>query len=404
MRSAPVAPSPAARQPGRAIQPDRPSLGGARLLPGMEATPSGLRAWMSAHPFTAWVLFPTLLAGIYFFVFAAPQYLSEARFTVRSQMPRAQQNMLGEVLGTAGFITSPENIASVRDFLVSHDAVRGVRNQIDLVEVFRRPEADLLSRLWWAEPTAERLRWFFRWQITITVDASTGISDLRVWTFRPADSQAVARRLLTLGEELVNDMNLNIREEALRASRTELARAETRLLNAQTAVTVFRQTERMVDPTQSANMAVGMIGQLEADAARARSDLQTLQAYARPNSPQIQNMLNRIQGLEAQAAAERARLAAAGTGITEQIATFTRLQGEVDLAGQQLAAARIALDRANADAQRQQIFLLRVVEPNLAERSLYPLPYWATLYVFLSLSLLYSLAWLLLAGMREHAR
>ena len=405
MRSPPVAPSPAARMPGRALQAERPLLSGARLAPGGVSTgPGGLRAWMNAHPFTAWVLFPTLLAGIYFFVFAAPQYLSEARFTVRSQMPRAQQNMLGEVLGTAGFIASPENIASVRDFLVSHDAVRGVRREIDLVEVFRRPEADVLSRLWWAAPTAERLRWFFRWQVTITIDASTGISDLRVWTFRPTDSEAVARRLLTLGEELVNDMNLNIREEALRAGRIELERAESRILQAQSAVTAFRQQERMVDPNQSATMAVSTIGQLDADAARLRSDLQALQSFARPNNPQIQNMLNRIQGLEAQAATERGRLAAAGTGITEQIATYTRLQGQMELAAQQLAAARITLDRANADAQRQQIFLLRVVEPNLAERSLFPLPYWTTLYVFLSLSLLYSLAWLLLAGMREHAR
>lgn len=399
MASAPLARSADARLPARLPPSERPMLTGLRA-----PEPRGLREWVRNHGFLTWVVLPTLLAGIYLFFVAAPQYLSEARYTVRSQMPRAQQNLLGEVLGTAGFVTSPENIASVRDFLQSHDAVRLLRAQVNLVEIYRRPEADFLARLWWASPTAERLRWFFRWQTNVTIDASTGISDLRVWTFRPEDSQDLARRLLALGEELVNAMNLNIREEALRASRTELERAEQRLLAAQAAVTVFRQQEQAVDPNQSATMAVGMIGQLEADAARARSELQTLQSFARPNSPQVQNLQARIRGLEAEAAAERRRLAAVGTGITEQIATFSRLQGEVELAGQQLGAARIALDRANADAQRQQIFLLRVVEPNLAERSLFPLPYWVTLYVFLSLSLLYGMAWLILAGMREHAR
>jgi len=364
-----------------------------------------LGGWMREHPYTCWVLFPTLLAGLYLFLVASPQYLSESRFTVRAQQPRAAgTNVGGELLGSAGFVTSPENIAAVKDFLLSYDAVRRVREQIDLLEVFRPSFADPLFRLWWAHPTAERLRMYFRWQISADIDASTLITDLRVWTFRPTDSLEISRRLLSLAEELVNEMNFNIREEALRATRNELQRAEERLVNAQTAVTLFRQTSQSLDPNQSSNIAVATIGQLESDAAKARSDLQTLLAFTRPNSPQIQNIRNRVQALEAQAAEERRRLAAVGTGVTEQLAAYQRLQSEVDLASAQLAATRTTADRAAGDAQRQQIFLLRVVEPNLAERSLFPLPYWATLYVFLSLSLLYGLAWLMLAGMREHAR
>ena len=145
------------------------------------------------------------------------------------------------------------------------------------------------------------------------------------------------------------------------------------------------------------------ISGLESDAARFRSDLQALRGFARPNSTQVINLENRIRGIEAQVAEERTRLAMAGSGVTEVIDAYARLQAEVALAQSQLEAATITLDRANADANRQQIFLLRVVEPNLAERSLYPLPYWATLYVFGLLSLLYGLAWLIVAGMREHA-
>ncbi|TCH98923.1 capsule biosynthesis protein [Roseococcus sp. SYP-B2431] len=386
----------------RERSPERPLLGS--IGDGMRRRRT-LGDWLREHPYTCWVLFPTLLAGLYLFLVASPQYLSESRFTVRSQMPRAASNNVGgEILGSAGFITSPENIAAVRDFLLSYDSIRRVREQIDLLEVFRPSFADPVFRLWWAQPTAERLRMYFRWQVTADIDASTMITNLRVWSFRPTDSQEISRRLLSLGEELVNEMNFNIREEALRASRNELQRAEERLVNAQTAVTLFRQTSQSLDPGQSSNIAVSTIGQLEADAARARSELQTLLAFSRSNSPQVQNLRNRIAALDSQAVEERRRLAAAGTGITEQLATYTRLQSEVELATQQLSAARVSSDRAAGDAQRQQIFLLRVVEPNLAERSLFPLPYWATLYVFLSLSLLYALAWLMLAGMREHAR
>jgi len=272
------------------------------------------------------------------------------------------------------------------------------------VEIFRRPEADVISRLWWAQPTAERLRWFFRWQVSVRVDAQTGISDLRVWSFRPLDSQELSRRLLILSEELVNDMNGQIREEAMRVARTELRRAEARVTDARVALTSFRQQERAVDPAATASAAVGAISGLETDIARARSELQTMQGFARPNSPQIINLQNRIRGLEAQAAEERSRISGAGTGFTEQLETFARLRAEVELAQNQLEATIVVLDRANSDAARQAIFLLRIVEPNLAERSLFPLPYWATLYVFISFTVLYGLAWLIVSGMREHAR
>jgi capsular polysaccharide transport system permease protein len=209
---------------------------------------------------------------------------------------------------------------------------------------------------------------------------------------------------MEIAEELVNDMNLRIREEAMRVARTELRRAETRLTDARVALTMFRQQERAVDPSATASAAVSTINGLESDIARARSELQTLQGYARPNSPQIINLQNRIRGMEAQVAEERERIAAAGTGVTELMETFARLNAEVALAQQQLEANVIVLDRANSDAARQSIFLLRIVEPNLAERSLFPLPYWLSLYIFISLSIVYGLAWLILTGMREHAR
>jgi capsular polysaccharide transport system permease protein len=404
----PAARTPTARTPALRANTGMTDRFSGRTLPpvGSMGGRRSWRDWMREHPFTMWVVVPSLIAAFYLFFVAAPQYVSESRFTVRAQMPRisAATGLGGEILGSAGFIPSPENVAAVRDFLLSHDAIRKTREKIDLVEVFRRPEADPLFRLWWPKPTAERLRWFYRWQVTVTIDPTTGISDLRVWTFRPTDSLELSNRLLELSEELVNDMNGKIREEALRVARTELRRAETRLTDARVALTMFRQQEREVDPSATASAAVATISSLQNDLARARSELQTLQGFARPGSPQIINLENRIRGLEAQVAEERSRIATAATGVTEQMETFARLSAEVQLAQNQLEANVIVLDRANSDAARQAVFLSRVVDPNLAERSLFPLPYWASLYVFLSLSILYGMAWLILTGMREHAR
>ena len=44
-----------------------------------------------------------------------------------------------------------------------------------------------------------------------------------------------------------------------------------------------------------------------------------------------------------------------------------------------------------------------MVEPNLAEYARYPKSTLTVLYIFACLSVAYGLAWLLIAGMREHA-
>jgi capsular polysaccharide transport system permease protein len=56
------------------------------------------------------------------------------------------------------------------------------------------------------------------------------------------------------------------------------------------------------------------------------------------------------------------------------------------------------------EAQRQQIFLSRIAEPNLAVYPLYPRKLTNLASIFVGLSIAYGIGWLLIVGMREHAR
>ena len=381
--------APGARLPGRVIAP-RPSL----------------RARLSGpfrrHPFLFAVVLPTLLAALYLFAVAAPQYVSESRFMLRGQQ-RSASSLLGEALNQSGFRSASEDATGLRDYLLSHDAVQELRQRLPLVEIFRRPEADPLARLWFERPQAERLLDYYRRQVKAELDASSGLTTLRVRTFRPEDSLELSRALLALGEARVNELNARLREESLRVARAELDRAEERAKAASLAVTAFRQGATSVDPSRSAAINVEVLGRLEGEVTRLRTEMQQALAFARPNAPQVQALRSRIEGAETQLAEERRRMAAAGTGVTEQLAGFERLRLEGEFAARALAAATAQFERATSDAMRQQLFLVRVVEPNLAERSLYPKPFTMTLYVFAALALVYGLVWLLVAGVREHA-
>jgi capsular polysaccharide transport system permease protein len=363
-----------------------------------------LRGLLMRNAFKVTVLLPTLLTALYFFLVAAPQFDSEAHYLVKGRSGGGGGGgALAEMAASAGFAAASGDSLAVRDYLQSHDAVAALRERLPIVEMFRRPEADPVARLWWADPNAERLLDYYRRMVTAEYDSTSGITALRVRAFRPADTQAMAQVLLTLSEELVNRLNQRMLADGLRVAHEEVGTAEARLTRVQLAITGFREREKAVDPTRTASITLDNIGRLDGALAQSRAELVEAQRFSRGESPRVVQLQNRIAALQEQVVAERARVSSGEVGLSQQIGEFERLNVERELARGQLASATASLERARVDAQRQQIFLQRVVEPNLPEYARYPKATLTVLYVFLCLSVVYGLAWLLIAGMREHA-
>ena len=117
------------------------------------ALPAALRAYAQRRRWLVWLVgAPTLLVALYMSLLAAPQYESEARFLVRSQ-GSSGTSVLGQVL--SGAISSPatEDANGVVSFLKSHDAVKALSKDVDLVAVWRRNGLDLLSGVKARPPT-----------------------------------------------------------------------------------------------------------------------------------------------------------------------------------------------------------------------------------------------------------
>lgn len=358
------------------------------------------------------VLLPTLLVGAYYATYAADLYESEARFLVRGRSAGGggagggaggNAVMAGLMGGGAVMRPGAEEAQAVAKFVDSHDAVAGLRRTLDLVAIWRRPEADLLSMLWWAEPEAERLLRYYRRRVILEYDRETGVTTLRVLAFRPDDARQVAQEVLRLSEELVNTFSRRSIGDQIRVAQRDVEVAEGRVLAAREAVAAFREREQALDPTRSAAGALESIGRLEAALAQARAELQERRAFMRPDNPQIQMLNNRIAALQAQIAVERGRSTRGEEALTQQVAGYERLLLEREFADRQLASATASLEQARSDALRQSVFLMRVAEPHLPERALYPHAVFNTLSVFVSLTVLFGIGWLLIAGAREHA-
>ncbi|WP_245761917.1 capsule biosynthesis protein [Falsiroseomonas stagni] len=349
------------------------------------------------------VLLPTLLVGTYYATYAADLYESESRILVRGRGAPAAGGAGGIVAAVTGGRGGMDEARAVAAYIDSLDALAGLRRSLDLVAIWRRPEADLVSRLTSEEPAAERLLRYYRRRVTVSYDIETNITTLRVLAYRPGDARDIAEALIVLSENLVNRFSARTAADTIRVAREEVEIAERRVTAARDALNNFREREQALDPTRSAGAAVENVSRLEALLAQTRAELQEKRAFMRPDNPQIQVLNNRIAALVAQVGAERARSTRGEEGLTQQLSGYERLQLEREFAEKQLTSAISSLENARADAQRQAVFLMRVVEPNLPERASHPRGRFNTLTIFAGLTILFGIGWLMVAGAREHA-
>ncbi len=350
------------------------------------------------------VLLPTLLVALYYYVVAADQYQSEAHFVVRTgDNSPTPSSGLSQFLGMAGGTSQSRSDAmSVNDFLNSQQAVDIVNKRLNLVERFRRSEADLATRLWFAEPTPEMLLRYYRDHVDVNFEES-GITSLKVRSFRPADSYAIINELLKLGEERVNMINRRSQADSLATARRQIGEAETALIDIQGRLTAFRQNRGDLDPEGSGKAQIGLVSSLEGQLTAARAQLGAMQGIISPNSPQYVATAARVRALEGQVAGQRGRLTSGGGAIAARLGSYQELQIRQEFAAKRYEVAAARLEKARDEATKQQLYITRVVDPNMPVKSEYPKRSRVVLTMFLSLLIAYGIGWLLVAGVREHS-
>lgn len=363
--------------------------------------------WKRYKWFVVVVVAPTMLLATYFYAMASDQYVSEAHFLVRTQGGASSSPASGITaalgFGGGGAGATGGEAQSVSDYLTSHDVVATLQKRLNLVQLFRRPEADLVSRLPVADPTPEFLLKFYQHQVDVYYDTDTGITTLTARAFRPDDAFRLTRALLGLGEQRVNEMNIRGFSDAVALSRRQLDEAERALTEVQAQMTRFRQSERDVDPAGTAQAQIGLVSRLSQELSAARSQLATTQGLIGPGSPQVDALRQQIRSLEGQLAAQNGRLTGGSGAIAAGLGGYERLRIQQELLAKRYDAASTVYEQARQNAVRQQLYIVRIVEPNMPVKSLYPKRALTVLTVFCALLVIYAIGWLIAAGVREHA-
>lgn len=350
------------------------------------------------------VILPTVLVAVYLYAYAANQYESEAHFLVHSadkpQIPTAGASALSMLTG----VSAGQNEAmSVADYLTSHDAVAKLRREDRLVERFQRPGVDMFSRLFSTNPTPERLLRYYQRQVKVKYDTESGITTIKVHSFTPQDSYDITQRLLAIGEQRVNELNARSYEDEIGNARRALDDAEKALTANDVAMTAFRHRSGDIDPQATGAAQLGLVSGLASQLAAARAQLQTMAGVISPSSPQYQALSAHVHAMQAQMDAQSGKLTGRSDSITNDVSEYQALMLRRDFLNKRYEVAAASLEKAREQAQQQELYLQRIVNPNMPVKALFPERARILATVLVSLLLAYSIGWLIVAGVREHA-
>lgn len=352
--------------------------------------------------FMVTVAVPTLVAVVYFGLIASDVYISESRFVVRSPQHQAPTG-LGALFQGTGFSRSQDDTYSVHDFMLSRDALRELDKKLELGRAFGSSKVDIFSRFngLGLDNSMEALYRYYQKRVVINLDTSSSISTLKVSAFTAEDAYRANELLLQMGENLVNQLNERGRQDMIRYARAEVDAAEQKAKAAALALSNYRSKHAVYDPERQSTLQLQQIARLQDELIATQAQLGQVRTFT-PDNPQVPALQQRVKTLEADIAAEMSKVAGGDVSLTKKAAEYERLALERAYAEKQLAAALTSLEQARSDAERQQLYLGRIVQPSKPDMAMEPRRLRAVLATFLLGMIAWGVLTILIAGIREH--
>jgi capsular polysaccharide transport system permease protein len=349
------------------------------------------------------VLAPTVLAAGYFGVLASDRYISESRFVVRNPQ-RATPSGLGALLQGTAFSRSQDDTYSVHDYIKSRDALRELDTTLKVRAAYEAAQIDFVNRFPGLDGDAsfEAFHRHYQAHVQIEYDTVSSISVLRVRAYTAEQAQKSNDLLLQMGERLVNNLNTRSRQDLIQVAEQEVRVAETKVRVAAGALSGFRAGNSVYDPDKQSALQLQSVGQLQAEYLAAQSQLAQMRQLS-PGNPQVAVLAANAERLRKSIEAETAKVLGSGASLASKSPNYDRLLLEKTFADRQLGSALAALDTARNDAARKQLYLERLVQPNLPDVAVEPRRLRSTLTVFVVGLLVWGVISLLVASIREHA-
>lgn len=349
------------------------------------------------------VIIPTLLSTVYFGCVASDRFISQSSFVVRSPSSQSSLSGLGAILQGTGFSRAQDDIYTVQEYMGSRSALDELRKSLPVREFYEK-KGDIFSRfnglgLWGEE---EAFYQYYRNKLNIQFDAVSGISTLSVTSFDANESRKINAALLRQGEVLINQLNDRARTDTVRYAQEMVKHAEDRVKETSQNLTDYRIKNGVFDLKAQSEVQMGLVSKLQDELIVIQTQLDQVRAVT-PENPQIPGLEAREKSLRKEISQQLKAISGGGdSSLSNQASDYQRVYLENQLAEQQLAAAMTSLESAKAEAERKQLYLEVISQPNHPDMAQEPKRLYNIVATLIIGLMLYGIVSLLTASVREH--
>lgn len=345
------------------------------------------------------VVVPVVLLSAYMFMRADDRYHSELSFSVRSEEIRNPLDMLSGLGQISGSSNTDAEI--LHEFIGSQRIVELLSPVLNLRQMFAGSGRDPVFSLP-PDASLEALRRYWRRQVHVSFDKSSGVVRIESVAFSPRDAQRINEEILRVSQDLVDDLSRIARADATRFTEEQLDVAARRLRVARQNFSVYRVENQIIDPEVEIRSQSGALGELRSQLTEALLQRTLLDATTGSDDPRVTQADRRIAALREQIEKERGQIRDGdATGLAKLVGDYESLALEREFAEKAYVAAAAAHDSALSEADRRSKYLAVHIQPTLADTPIYPQRITIILVSAVLLMLSYSIAMMVFYSLRD---
>lgn len=353
--------------------------------------------------FLMFVITPLILATLYYGHYATDRYISESRYIIEGNQQQSS-DVLGMVSGLTGVSASSSDSLTVMSYIVSHDFIRNISEEIDLREEYSKQEYDWLARLAQDSSDEKLLQYWDDNIINITFDPTSGISTLEVTAFSPETAKKIAFKTLSLTDSFINQLSLESKSDALELAQDEVTKTEIQLLSLREKLTDLNTSEKVISAEQAASAEQNIVAQLKQQLATAEAELKQLNSFMQPNSLKVRSLQNQIRSIQRQVVTQQDKWSDPNSGrtVTSVVIDTEKIKSELAFTERLHISAITGLKQAQLESTQKQRYLDIIVSPHLPDESLAPDRPLSILTVFLASLMIWGIISLILTSIKDH--
>lgn len=356
-------------------------------------------AWAKFGSF-AFVLIASFCVVGYYWVIASPRYVSEAQFMVKQA--NSSESMFSGLAAIGSISGTMRDALVLKAFIESREMAVALDRAVSLKSHYERSDFDILSRLS-SDSTVEEYVTFYQKHTKVLHDELSDVLYVEVQTFDPQYSLEVAEALLSTSEKFINELGSKMAQEQVRYAQKDVERSYGELKKSQTQLISFQDKFKLYNPEQQGGALVSAINELESEIIRQQTELKSLLAFMRDDAPEVKAKKIRIDSLERQLVEEKDRLTNQDQQSLNKInVDFQEIKLNAELASDLYKTSLASLEVIRSESYRKLKHLLVVEHPALAEEDTYPRRVYSIITWFVCLVLIYLIAKLIFAIVKEH--